>query len=158
MAKGFSIKVDMSRLGMDELVAGAEKAARPAAQAGAQVVYDQVRANVARIKRHTGNLASSIYQAYSPDNSNPGQATYHISWNARRAPHGHLVEHGHLMRYRVVRDARTGRLVTLKNEPINPPVLVAARPFLRPAVAAFPRAEEAMRVRFLSELQAGGHL
>ena len=58
------------------------EAARPAAQAGAQVLYDEVKRNVSRIKRKTGNLAASIYQVYSKDQSRPnGLQTYHIGWN-----------------------------------------------------------------------------
>lgn len=51
------------------------------------------------IRRKTGNLVNSIYQAYSERNSEPGRAVYHVSWNPRKAPHGGLVEWGHLQRY-----------------------------------------------------------
>ena len=106
MASGknsFSIKADTSGLTdyIDALAEDAEAAVRPAAQAGAQVYYDQVQQNVSTIGVKTGNLGRSIYQAYSPENSVDGQsALYHISWNARTAPHGHLVENGYLQRYR----------------------------------------------------------
>lgn len=113
-----------------------EAAARPAAQAGAQVLYDEVKRNVARIKRVTGNLDRSIYQAFSDSNSGPGLATYHISWNASKAPHGHLVEYGHLQRFEVSFDPATRRFITHRDRPLTPPRQVAARPFIRPAFAA----------------------
>ncbi|WP_066339262.1 HK97-gp10 family putative phage morphogenesis protein [Azohydromonas lata] len=167
----FSMKADIDSLlqavgGMQER---AEAAARPAAQAAAQVLYDAVRANVARIKKHTGNLDRAIYQAFSIDNSGPGRATYHISWNARRAPHGHLVEYGHMQRYvyykgndgqirPMVRPGMDGTpkpkqraSQAVKDAYYVPlpggPRLVAARPFIRPAVAKMGEAmDEAKRV------------
>lgn len=104
MSGGFSIAVDLSDLGMDTEVSAAEAAVRPAAQAGAEVLYQAVKKNIGKIGRVTGNLASSIYQAYSRDNSNKLRAQYHVSWNRRKAPHGHLVEFGHLQRYAVYVD------------------------------------------------------
>lgn len=96
--------VDLSALEslFDDLGDVAEEAARPAAQAAAQVFYDAAKSNVARIKKVSGNLASAIYQAYSQDNSASGLATYHVSWNHSKAPHGGLVEYGHWQRYVVV--------------------------------------------------------
>ena len=103
---GFRIDVQLGDLGMDQLADGAEAATRPAAQAGAQVFYDKVKANVTGLKRHTGNLARSIYQVYSRDNSGKAVAQYHISWNQKKAPHGHLVEFGHVQRYVTYIDKR----------------------------------------------------
>lgn len=98
----FTASMDTS--GLDalfvELGDAAQAAIRPAAQAGAQVLYDRVRTNVAGLGKVTGNLARSIYQVYSADNSGPYAATYQVSWNASKAPHGHLVEYGYLRRYR----------------------------------------------------------
>ena len=156
----FSIKVDLGDIDkmLDGVADACVEAARPAAQAGAQVLYDEVQRNVGRIRRHTGNLASSIYQAYSKDNSRAGVATYHISWNARKAPHGHLVEFGHLQRYEISFDPVTKRFITHKDRPLPTPRHVAARPFIRPAMAKMPAAEEAMRLRYLQELQTRGVL
>ena len=85
-------------------------AARPAAQAAAQVIYDQARANVNVSKKghwfhgtsfrktgqkywfEPGTLRNSIYQVYSKDNSSETKSTYHISWNYREAPYGFMVE------------------------------------------------------------------
>lgn len=98
----FSIGADLSGINalLDELGERAESAARPAAQAAAQVLYNEVKKNVAALGRVTGNLDRSIYQAYSASNSGTGLATYHVSWNSSKAPHGWLVEKGHLQRYR----------------------------------------------------------
>lgn len=129
----FSINVDLS--GFDAAIA--DKAAklraatRPAAQAAIQVLYDQVKVNVSSMGQVTGNLQRSIYQVFSQDHSRPGVATYHVSWNASKAPHGHLVEYGHIQRYKVYL-GKDGKWHTNKRAPI-PPRHVAARPFLRPA-------------------------
>ena len=80
--------VDLSGLEslFDELGDAAEEVARPAAQAAAQVFYDAAQSNVARIKKVSGNLASAIYQAFSPEKSGVGLATYNVSWNHTKAP------------------------------------------------------------------------
>lgn len=97
------IGVDLS--GLDDLLQewgdAVEGATRPAAQAAAQVLYDRVEVNVAAIGYVTGNLRQSIYQAFSATHSSDGIATYHISWNHKEAPHGHLLENGHWQRYAV---------------------------------------------------------
>lgn len=103
---GFHIEVDLGDLRLDALADGAEAAVRPAAQAGAQVFYDRVKANVRGLGRKTGNLERSIYQVYSRDNSGKARAEYHVSWNRKKAPHGHLVEFGHIQRYVVYIDKR----------------------------------------------------
>ena len=86
---------------LEAFEATVQTAVRPSAQAGAEVLYREVRARVSHIGYKTGNLRNAIYQAYSRENSGPGVAQYNISWNARKAPHGHLVEMGHLQRYAV---------------------------------------------------------
>lgn len=122
--------------------------ARPAAQAGADVLYLAVKANAARITPKTGKLASAIYQVWSRDQSVGGLQVYHVSWNARKAPHGHLVEYGHLQRYVTVFDPETGRFFTKKNKPLAQPKQVAAQPFVRPAQALMPQALEAAETEF----------
>jgi Bacteriophage HK97-gp10, putative tail-component len=144
VADSFSVNVSLADMfgvldGIEEEVS---QAIRPAAQAGAQVIYDQVKVNVAKIGKKTGNLSSAIYQAYSKDQSNELLVTYHISWNAKKAPHGHLVENGHIQRFQVVLSKKTGKWITLKNRPLDKPVQVGARPFLRPA---FDKADDAYR-------------
>lgn len=110
---GFTLRVDAGGLDliMDQLADDAEAAARPAAQAGAQVLYEEAR-RLAGANRRTGNLQAAVYQVFSKDNSGHGRATYHVSWNVKKAPHGHLVEFGHMQRYATYRDAR-GRILTM---------------------------------------------
>lgn len=190
--KSFSIKADTSGLErwLDELGDAAEEAARPAAQAAAQVLYEAVKSNVASIGRKTGNLERSIYQAFSRDKSGQGKATYHVSWrtgrekdeNGRpistgkpRAPHGHLVEFGHLQRYEYFQDSQGNVRPMVRPEMMGKPKpksgarnraaldayyvlrkggpkLVAARPFLRPAMAKFPQALEAAKAELFRRL------
>lgn len=83
----------------------AEKVIRPAAQAGAQVIYDRVKLNVSRLGKFTGNLDRSIYQVYS-DQSTPERAVYHVGWNTKKAPHGVNVEFGHKVWYEYYKDAK----------------------------------------------------
>jgi HK97 gp10 family phage protein len=160
------LSVDMASLYamVDEMGDAAEAAARPAAQAAAQVLYDEVRRNVAAIPAKTGKLAQSIYQVYSQANSAAGRATYHVSWNVRKAPHGHLVEFGHIQRYAtyvgsdgnfytaVRPDARgkrrpgRGASQAVKDAyyvPLPAPKQVPARSFVRRAEVKFPLAAEA---------------
>ena len=103
----FGIDADLS--GLDDMLGQLEEdaadAIRPMAQAAAQVYYDRVKQNVRALGRETGNLDRSIYQAFSPENSQDGKrAEYHVSWNHLKAPHGHLVEFGYLQRYRYYQD------------------------------------------------------
>lgn len=102
-------------------------AIRPAAFAGAEVYYNEV---MLRVPRRTGLLAGSIYMVHSEDNSTPGaRETYHVSWNKKKAPHGHLLEFG------------TSRM--------------AAKPFLRPAYEAAKGRAEAEMKRVLQEAVNG---
>lgn len=106
-SKTFAINMDLDGLNdlMDTLEDGVATALRPAAQAAAQVIYERARLNVQALGSVTGNLLSSIYQAYSPEKSVDGQrAQYYVSWNHLKAPHGHLVENGYLQRYRYYQD------------------------------------------------------
>lgn len=130
-----------------------QAACRPAAQTAAQLLYEAVKLNVSRIGRKTGNLERSIYQVYSKDQSRAGLATYHVSWNARKAPHGHLIEYGHRQKYLTVIDKRTGQWVTIKSKPLAAPKTVPPRPFVRPAMAQFPAALEAAKQELLNQLK-----
>lgn len=106
MTSNVSMKFDTRGINsaLDKLNDGIKDQVRPAAQAGAQVLYEEVlaRVPVAKTSRKTkggrviapGTLKASIYQAFSKDNSSDGHSTYHVSWNAKKAPHGHLVEYG----------------------------------------------------------------
>lgn len=114
-----------------------EKAVRPAAQAAAQVFYDEVKlrapmsseVHYSKGKKHEfqpGNLKAAIYQAYSPEDSGDGRAAYHVSWNKSKAFYGRFIEFG-----------------TVK---------MKARPFLRPSYDAVSKAAaEAASEKFIQE-------
>jgi hypothetical protein len=151
MGRALTIKFDASQMmkQVDYIESSVIGAVRPAAQAGAQVLYDEVKLNVGRIKKKTGNLYASIYQVFSKDNSTETKSTYHVSWNARKAPHGHLVEYGHLMT-RKAYIGSDGKWYTSKVA--IEPRQVGARPFLRPAYDAKQKAAlDAARDRWIAE-------
>lgn len=180
-----SVTFDFNKAAFDgllsELITDFKESTRPAAQAGAQVFYDRVVSNVARLGRNTGNLAASIYQAYSKDNSTDTRATYHIAWNHKKAPHGHLVEFGYLSRY-VTYIGKDGKWYTAKQRTqkgtarkkprgyrkmpqskkdaifvLRPdgPKQIPAQPFLRPALAMADEAARAVRLNILEALIRG---
>lgn len=174
----FSIALNSVDLGLDEIDAEALAAARPAAQAGAQVLYDAVKANVSRLRRVTGNLASSIYQAHVDGEERPGHSSYRVSWNKKKAPHGYLVEFGYLQRYEIARDSR-GRMFPMvrpemqgKPKPKRSaaqsvkdayyvprkggPRQIPGKAFIRSAASRMPQAQQAMADRFFAELKAKG--
>lgn len=120
------------------------QATRPAAQAGAQLIYDRARqlAPVSEAAHYfygqyqvygpfrPGNLRDAIYQVFSKDNSFRDVSTYHISWNADKAPYGAMVEFG------------TSR--------------APARSFIAAAVAETRASvRQAIKQRYLDEVQAG---
>lgn len=160
------LSVDMGSLNamLADMGESAEAAARPAAQAAAQVLYEEVKRNVAAIPRKTGKLEQSIYQVFSQSNSGEGRATYHVSWNHRKAPHGNLVEFGHLQRYvtymgsdgnfyvakrpesRGKPKPRRGASQAVKDAyylPLPAPKQVPALSFVRRAQVKFPQAAQA---------------
>lgn len=130
-----------------------QDAVRPAAQAGAQVLVDQVRRNVQRVGRVTGNLEGSIYQVYSKRKSSDLHATYQISCNTKKAPHGHLVEYGYVQRFKVY--VKNGKFYTDKSQPLPQPKQIAAQPFVRPAAAQMPAAIEAARAELAARFRDG---
>jgi hypothetical protein len=144
-----SLKVDMGAVNarVQELKDDMLGAVRPAAQAAAQVFYDVVLQNVDTLtKAVTGNLRSSIYQAFSESNSQPvgdgySRATYHVSWNARKAPHGHLVEYGHIQKFKAYL-GKDGKWYTNRSAPLPTPKQVPAHSFIR---SAYHRQEEAAK-------------
>jgi HK97 gp10 family phage protein len=119
--------------------AARDSLARPAAQAAAQVMYDEVKLRTpisSKIRQYKGKtirpgaLRGAIYQVFSKDNSGAGVAEYHVSVNFKKAPHWHLVEFGH-----------------------GGPRPAPAKSYLRSGFEASKgRAEEAMRKRFLDDL------
>lgn len=170
-----SIRVDTSAVTglLDELGDEMETAVRPAAQAAADVLYKAVKQNVAGLGRQTGNLDRSIYQAYSEEKSRGGVAEYHVSWNHRKAPHGHLVEFGHIQRYRYYKgnDGQVRPMVRPGMEGQKPPGRrasraekdayyvtlptprqVPAKKFIRNATAQFPKALAAAEAELLKRI------
>jgi hypothetical protein len=83
-----------------------------------------------------GMLANAIYLVYVPEDATPTSYTYKISWNARKAPHGHLIEFGHWITHAVFK-ASNGEWYTDKDQPLNTPRWVPARPFLRPTFDSY---------------------
>ena len=155
-AKKFSAVLDVSAISdfVDALREDVAAALRPAAQAGAQLLYEQVKSNVAAIGSDTGRLQSSIYQVFSQYKSTPNvSAEYHISWNGAEAPHGHLVEYGHTQRFQTVISKKTGKWITLKKKPLATPKQVPPRSFVRKATAQFPAALQAAETEFLQRLK-----
>lgn len=83
-------------------------ATRPAAQSGAEIIYQRARINAPvsdashyfyiRGKKYgpyaPGTLKNSIYQVFSKDNSYKDVSTYHISFNKSEAPYGFVVHNG----------------------------------------------------------------
>lgn len=153
-----NLKIDMRSVNelLQELGGDIHKAVRPAAQAAADVIYKATLTNVTAIGSKTGNLRASIYQAFSERDSTavPGgysRATYHVSWNPRKAPHAHLVEYGYIQKYQVYL-GRDGKWYTNKKAPLARPKQVAARPFLRPAYNRQEEAVEAAKAKLLELL------
>lgn len=155
-----TLKVDMSSVNalLHQLEGDIHKAVRPAAQAAAEVLYRAVLTNVDAIGKKTGNLRASIYQAFSEDKSKAvgdgySRATYHVSWNAKKAPHGHLVEYGHIQKFEVYL-GRDGKWYTNKRAPLPAPKQVGARPFVRPAFHRQDEAVAAAKAKLLEMLGA----
>lgn len=161
---------------LDALGDAVQEAVRPAAQAAAQVVYDDVLSRVDRIGEVTGNLRSAVYQAYAAKESTPERAVYDVSWNHLHAPHAILVEYGHIQRYvtyigddghwyTAVRPGMRGKPRPKRRAPQSTkdayyvplaggPKHVAARPFIRPAIAKFDQAMEAAKAEIFKRLDA----
>lgn len=122
--------------------------ARSMAVAGGKVLRDEVLARVpvgtaAGGSITPGLLKSAIYLAYKEARSTGGEQVYAVSWNAEKAPHGHLVEFGHWQTH-VTYIGKDGEWHTDKSKPLANPRFVPAQPFLRPALEAVPRAQQAM--------------
>lgn len=80
-------------------------------------------------KRTPGLLRDSIFLAYSDKRSSESRAVYSISWNTKKAPHGHLIEFGHWRVNAIINGYPTKRK-------LDKPVWVPAYPFLRSALEA----------------------
>lgn len=142
---GMKVKFDVAKFkqGLRAEADVLNRATRPAAQAGAQVIYDRARELVpVSVSEHMfhgthqvygpyqpGNLRAAIYQVFSKDHSFKDVSTYHVSWNKDKAPYGFMVEFG-----------------TSK---------AAAHSFIGAAVAETqPQALAAMKQRYIEEVKA----
>lgn len=95
MAEPIRAKLDTS--GFDAALAllsgeNVEKLAASMAVAGGQVLRDMAK-SLAPVE--SGALRAAIYLAFKEGKSNDRRTTYSVSWNAQKAPHGHLLEFGH---------------------------------------------------------------
>lgn len=147
MAKARRQIFDASELmqGLDRLAASKESVARSMGVAMGQAVRDEAKMRVPVGDRFDGALTpgllrDSIYLAYDERRNvlNPNRYRYVVSWNSKRAPHGHLVEFGHWMPYLYATD-HAGNFWTpkpLQDNPHGSPYWVAAEPFLGPAFDA----------------------
>lgn len=93
---------------LDGITKATQEAVRPAAQAGAQVLYERVRqeAPVSKAAHNfhiegrvygpfkPGSLRDSVYQVYAQGKSNKRKATYEVSFNHSEAPYGFMVLRG----------------------------------------------------------------
>lgn len=166
MADGTKATLDVSgwNAALDKLVGPArESLARSMAVAGGKVLRDEAKARAPRsavgVASNAGPripLAEAIYLAFNDGKSTVQHVEYSVSWNASKAPHGHLLEFGH-WQTRAAYQGSDGNWYS--GAPMAQPKWVAARPFLRPAYeAAQGRVKQAMiergRQRF-PELMAG---
>lgn len=130
--------------------------ARSMAVAGGKVIRDEakllapvggdmsVSARLAGESNRPGILRSAIYLAYREGPALSGNVTYAVSWNSKKAPHGHLVEFGH-WQTNVVYIGKDGDWQTNTKRKLETPKWIPAHPFLRPALdSAGPRAIDAM--------------
>ena len=108
MGMGVRMNVAAFKEGLRAKVDKLHAATRPAAQAGAQIIYERARLEAPvsadshffyiRGKKYgpyaPGTLKNSIYQVFSKDNSFKDVSTYHISFNKSEAPYGFIVHNG----------------------------------------------------------------
>ncbi len=99
--------------GLGQLLEIREPLARAMGVAMGQVVRDEAVVRAPELKpgdegydnQRRGQLKEAIYLAFDGRRSvlNAGHYVYQVSWNAKKAPHGHLVEFGHWMAYKWAR-------------------------------------------------------
>jgi HK97 gp10 family phage protein len=152
-----SLKVDVSEAvaGLDVVEKIKHKLARSMAVAGGSEIRDEAkrRAPVGQDSKNPGELEEAIYLAYRDRQSTDTEVRYSVSWNATKAPHGHLAEFGYWQPFVVFPTAdgwrtlasgdgrRGGKGVRLKAGP----KWIPPSPFLRPAYeATLPRLQQIM--------------
>lgn len=115
--------------------------ARSMGVAGGQVLRDEAKA---RAPVETGKLRDALYLAFKDGKSSEARVIYSVTWNAKKAPHGHLQEFGHWQTH--ARYQRNG--VWHTGAPLPSPKWVPAHAFLRPAyTGGIGRALKAMQER-----------
>ena len=144
-ADGYSMKLDASGWedGLRALTGPVkESLARRMLVSGGTHMRDHAKMLAAK---KSGLLAASIYLVFDAKASTKSNYVYGISWNASKAPHGHLIEFGH-WRYNIFLNGRWQRSLlpglTKGKGPqdhggdgaLKPPEWVRARPFLRPTL------------------------
>ena len=154
MADPIQTKTDFSSAlaGLDRLAGAARVSlARSMAVAGGQVLRDEAKLLAPVGTEEGGSIApgalrDSIYLAYKQNKSSDHQEVYSVSWNAKKAPHGHLLEFGHWQPYVVakIKGGYGGGYYSTKVKK-ETPTWTPAHPFLRPALdSASDRARAAM--------------
>lgn len=158
----FGAKADVASAfaGLDRLSGEmATHLARSMAVAGGKVLRDEakllapvggdmsVTARLPGESNRPGTLRDAIYLAYREGPSVSGNVVYSVSWNSKKAPHGHLVEFGH-WQTNVAYIGEDGEWHTDTNRKLSAPKWIPAHPFLRPALdSAGQRAVDAMIAR-----------
>lgn len=138
-----------------------EKALRPAAYAGARVMYRAMRQNVP-VK--SGRLHESIYHWFNVKVSNDHLKVYSIGPNKRRGYHWYVVEYGH-WRYNRFANGRWLRSMTnnkkrgkaahdIPSGRITPPQWVRAQPYIMKTYNEnLEEAFRAMKTRFAEKVR-----
>lgn len=123
-------KIDLSGAlaGLDRLGAAVTSVSRSMGVAAGSVVRDEAKA-LAPVK--SGKLKAAIYLAYRDAQSTESKVVYSVSWNGRKAPHGHLVEFGH-WRVNELVQGEDG-LWRASRDRLPEPKWTPPHPFLRPA-------------------------
>lgn len=127
-----------------------EHVIRSAAHAGATVLYEEARRlapvydGPERKGIKPGQLRNAIYHVFSDAKSGESQKIYEISWNAKKAPHGHLIERGH---WRINKVVRINGNWVATTERLPAPVWVPAVGFIRRAYDQRNAAVNAMQTR-----------
>jgi len=92
-----------------------------------------------------GALRDSIYLVYRKEISGGSSFSYSVSWNAKKAPHGHLLEFGHWQPYAVIFSVEKGWHTDTSRKLPGQGKWIAAKPFLGPAYdGGIDRAKTAM--------------
>lgn len=130
-----------------------DKALRSAVRAGADLLYNEMRARVPVV---SGQLKAAIYQYHDDRKSVDGRQVYAVGPNKRKAPHWFVVENGHWRINKVV--VTNGKAVFTK-ERLPQPVWVPAVPYIRPTWDAksgqLVRTMQHRLIERLRELRAG---